>query len=95
MEQEQVKRWNFPYKLAMVPATSIIQLVQETAKDLVHLLQNPAPVSPFAHFGDKTSVALAKLADIFQQLKPQGSRAQAQSLLLTPKKASPRVMEGD
>ena len=62
----------FPHLVTM-PATSSADLVLETAKDLTHLLANPAPASPFASFGTDTSKALAALADIFSQLKPKTS----------------------
>ena len=60
----------FPFHVTML-ATSSVDLVQESAQDLLHLLRNLAPESPFAVFGTETSVALAKLADIFAQLKPK------------------------
>ena len=60
----------FPYRVTM-PATFTADLVVETAKDLTHLLQNPAPASPFEKFGTETIQALATLADIFSQLKPK------------------------
>ena len=53
-----------------ITATPSVDLVQESAQDLLHLLSNPAQEAPFAVFGTETSVALAKLADIFVQLKP-------------------------
>ena len=59
----------FPFHVTM-PATSSVDLVQKSAQDLLHLLRNPAPEAPFAVFGTETSVALAKLANIFAQLKP-------------------------
>ena len=53
-----------------MPDTSSVDLVQESAQYLLHLLRNPAPEAPFSVFGTETSVALAKLADIFAHLKP-------------------------
>ena len=57
----------FSYQVT-IPATSSADLTIETARNLTHVLQNPAPASPFVNFGTETSIALAKLADIFSQL---------------------------
>ena len=54
-----------------MPATSSADLATQAANDLTHILQNPAPASPFTDFGTETSIALAQLADIFSQLKPK------------------------
>ena len=70
--QQSKKMEFFPY-LVNIPATSTADLVLKIAKDLTHLLQNPAPASPFNKFGTDTSQALATLADIFSQLKPKTS----------------------
>jgi hypothetical protein len=60
----------FPYQLTM-PVTSSSELAIKAAEDLTHILRNPAPASPFHKFGTETSIALAKLADIFSQLQPK------------------------
>ena len=60
----------FPYEVTM-PATSSADLATQAANDLTHILQNPAPASPFTDFGTETSIALAQLAEIFSQLKPK------------------------
>ena len=74
----------FPYQVTM-PATSSADLAIETAKDLTHILRNPAPATPFEHYGTETSIALAKLADIFNQLKPIQTPRQQTKPPITPK----------
>ena len=46
-----------------MPATSSVDLVQESAQDLLHLLRNPSPEAPFDVFGTETSVTLSKLRE--------------------------------
>ena len=70
----------FPYEVTM-PATSSADLAIQAVNDLTNILRNPAPASPFQHFGSEKNIALDKLANIFSQLQqkisaPQSTKAQ-------------------
>jgi hypothetical protein len=40
----------------------------QLARELTHALCNPAPAAPFAHIGYEHHEALAKLANIFEEI---------------------------
>jgi hypothetical protein len=49
-----------------MPQLSSTDRLIMAAKDMTDALQNPHPEVPFAHVGDDTILALAKLATIFK-----------------------------
>ena len=55
----------FPTRLRM-PRKSTLDKILFTAKDLVNLLKNPEPSSPFLQFGNEQFSALQQLADMFK-----------------------------
>ena len=55
----------FPEKIP-IPATSSLDQAKQAASDLVDLLQNPHPNSPFLNFGQDQYNALQQLADMFK-----------------------------
>jgi hypothetical protein len=49
-----------------VPFISPTDIAQQAAKDIINVLRNQKPSTPFAHVGYNQKVALQQLADIFQ-----------------------------
>ena len=59
----------FPTRIRM-PASSSLDKAIQAANDLIHVLQNPEPASPFFEFGDAQQNALDKLAALFHTSLP-------------------------
>jgi hypothetical protein len=55
----------FPTRIRM-PATSTIDKALQSADDLINILSNPEPASPFLDFGKEQHTALQQLADMFK-----------------------------
>ena len=53
-----------PTKLRM-PETTALEKAKQSVDDLIAVLKNPQPKSPFLEFGDQQKTALQTLADIF------------------------------
>ena len=48
-----------------MPKNSSKDRILNAARQLAHVLQNPANETPFEHAGDKNVIALKKLANVF------------------------------
>ena len=50
-----------------MPVTSSTDRAIKAIQELTHCIKNPAPVSPFNNYGEKTEEALQKLKEIFSK----------------------------
>jgi hypothetical protein len=55
----------FPTRVRM-PQSSALDKATQAAEDLIEVLKNPEPASPFLQFGNEQSAALQQLADMFK-----------------------------
>jgi hypothetical protein len=63
----------FPEKF-MLPFPSAHDLATQAAADLTHALLHPQPAGPFCKVGDERTIALKRLADIFEGAKQRKSK---------------------
>ena len=82
----------FPTRLRM-PKTSSLEKAISTANDLVTILQNPEPASPFLAFGNAQFGALQQLADMFSTSLSTKTDTSTPRVVIpkTPQLAVPRV----
>ena len=50
-----------------MPDTSNLEKLSTTLQDLLHVIKNPKPKSPFLDFGNEQTTALQQLAEIFHK----------------------------
>jgi hypothetical protein len=72
------KQLNFPGKFKL-PFTSTQELATKAATELTHALLHPQPAGPFCKVGDEQTLALKRLADIFE-----GATRSHKSRVVTP-----------
>ena len=58
----------FPHEVKM-PAQSSTDKALQAIQDLIHMIQNPTPPTPFPTFGPEHTTALEELANIFNTSK--------------------------
>ena len=78
----------FPARFRM-PQTSALDQATQAADDLIDILKNPKPASPFLEFGSEQQNALKKLATLFKLSLPLQPKSTYPPLEHTP--ALPRV----
>jgi hypothetical protein len=61
-----VETIDFPPKKITLPFPSAQDLATQAAADLTHALLHPQPAGPFCKVGDEQTIALKRLADIFE-----------------------------
>jgi hypothetical protein len=66
----------FPEKFTL-PFPSAQDLATQAAADLTHTLLHPQPAGPFCKVGDEQTIALNRLANIFEGAKPRKSKVMA------------------
>ena len=93
----------FPTKIRM-PETSALEKATQAAEDLISVLQNPEPKTPFLTFGKEQHTALQQLAELFklnlesnrikspiQPMQPANNNNDAPSSSPTQTPSAPRV----
>jgi hypothetical protein len=68
------KQLNFPPKKSTLPFPSSYDLAIQAAADLTHALSHPQPVGPFCQVGNEQTIALKRLASIFETAKQRKSK---------------------
>jgi hypothetical protein len=63
----------FPEKITL-PFPSSQDLANQAAADLTHALLHPQPASPFCQIGNEQTIALKRLASIFEGAKQHKSK---------------------
>jgi hypothetical protein len=69
-----VETVDFPPEKLTLPFTSAQDLATKAAADLTHALLHPQPAGPFCKVGDDQTLALKRLADIFEGATQQKSK---------------------
>jgi hypothetical protein len=69
-----VETVEFPPEKFTLPFSSAQDLATQAAADLTHALLHPQPAGPFCKVGDEQTVALKRLADIFEGATRQKSK---------------------
>jgi hypothetical protein len=76
-KQEQTELWKqlifFPKKITL-PFPSSHDLTTQAAADLMHALLHPQPAGPFCQVGNDQTIALKRLASIFETAKQRKSK---------------------
>jgi hypothetical protein len=73
-EKELWKQLSFFPEKFTLPFTSAQDLATQAASDLTHALLHPQPAGPFCKVGDEQTIALKRLANIFEGAKRRKSK---------------------
>jgi hypothetical protein len=74
-----VETVDFPPEKCTLPFPSSQDLATQAAAELTHALLHPQPAGPFYKVGDEQTIALKRLANIFE-----GAKQQKSNIIVTP-----------
>jgi hypothetical protein len=86
-----VETVDFPPEKFTLPFPSAQDLATQAAADLTNALLHPQPADPFCKVGDKQTIALKRLANIFESAKRRKSRVAVTHTTGVENAAPPRV----